>query len=110
MALHIYRVVVRGHFYDLDPDQRSALLAATEDHTIFKSAFTPDGTFTYEANLVAFNFRYECRIQDDQANGHDPEALAIDESLGRARDSLAGWGIEHRHLRATAADMASMWT
>ena len=57
MAVTVHRVVVRGHFADLTPDQRAALLAEVADHEIFKAAYTEWGTFSYEPNLVAFQFR-----------------------------------------------------
>lgn len=106
MTVHIYRVTVRGHFADLDDDQRAALLAEADEHTVFRSAFTKDGTFTYEPNLVAFNFRYEVRQPDDDG---DPRQLAEEHGLSRALASLSDWGLGHKHVRVTVADMAEMW-
>ena len=49
----IHRVVVRGHFDGLRPDQRARLLDEAPQHDLFRSAFTADGCFTYDERLVA---------------------------------------------------------
>lgn len=106
----IYRVVVRGQFADLDDDTRDRLLAEAPDHDIFRSAFTADGTFTYDTRLVAFNLRYETRVPDAAIeDGTDPQQAAIAQALERAATWLTSVGLGHKHLRATAADMAAMW-
>ena len=107
MSTHIFRVVVRGHFHDLSDDARALLLAELDDHDIFKASYTADGSFTYERNLVAFSFRYEVRERDEVTA--DAEAGAIELGLAKAAASLDAIGVEHRHLRATATNMASMW-
>ena len=107
MSTHIFRVVVRGHFHDLSDDARALLLAELDDHDIFKARYTAEGSLTYERNLVAFSFRYEARQRDDVAD--DAEARAIETALAKASASLDALGVEHRHLRATATNMASMW-
>jgi len=61
----VYRVVVRGQFSDLDDDLRARLLAEAADHDLFRSAFTAEGTFTYDERLIAFNLRYEIRVPED---------------------------------------------
>jgi hypothetical protein len=100
----IYRVVVRGHFADLDDPTRHALLADQDQHHIFKSAFTRDGTFTYDERLIAFNLRYEVR------NSADDPADAIErDAIDRASRWLDQQGYGHKHLRASAVDMATMW-
>ena len=108
MALRIFRVVVRGHFHDLDEEQRAVLVAEADNYEIFKSAYTADGTLTYEPNLVAFSFRYEMRSSDELAA--EAEDRVIDAALGKARASLDVMGVGYRHLRATATDMASVWS
>ena len=104
--LHVFRVTVRGQFHDLDdaPAVRQALVDTAADHDIFRSAFTADGTFTYEPALVAFNLRYEVRRRGDDAH-----QAALDEGIERAIAYLSGRNISHRHLRASATDMADMW-
>lgn len=105
MGTSIHRVVVRGHFADLTDEQRAALLAEVDDHEIFRAAYTEHGTFTYERPLVWFNLRYEVRLGDHDAPDADPAAIALD----RAREQLDRWGIGHKHLRATATDLATIW-
>jgi len=101
--VRVFRVVVRGHFDGLTEDQRRALLAESDDHDYLRSAFTADGTFTYDRRLVAFNLRYEVRVDEE---GDDPVAVGLD----HARSDLASWGLRAKHLRATAVDMADVWS
>lgn len=105
MGTRIHRVVVRGQFADLTAEQRAALLAEADDHSIFRSSFTEWGTFTYDERLVAFNFRYEVRTDDEDDDGPDP----VEVGLAKAQASLAEWGLASKHLRATAADLQEMW-
>jgi len=70
----IYRAVVRGHFSDIDETTRAALTAEADQHTYFDSAFTAEGTFTYEPQLVAFNLRYEMRFVPDDPSHPDDTA------------------------------------
>ena len=106
MGISVHRVVVRGQFADLTDDQRTALLAEVDDHDIFRSAFTEWGTFTYDERLINFNFRYEVRTDPEADDADDPAEVG----MARAQASLAEWGLGAKHLRATAADMAAMWT
>jgi hypothetical protein len=100
----IYRVVVRGQFANLDDSTREALLADQEEHDFLVSAFTSDGTFTYDERLVAFNLRYEVR------DGSDEPMTTIDQlAIDRASAWLDQQGYGHKRLRATVTDMASMW-
>ena len=108
MSLRIFRVVVRGHFHDLDEEQRALLVAEADNYEIFKSAYTADGTLTYEPNLVAFSFRYEVRDSEDSAA--DAEDRVIEAALAKARASLDVMGVGYRHLRGTATDMTSVWS
>lgn len=108
MAVSVHRVVVRGHFADLTPEQRTALLAEVADHEIFKAAYTEWGTFSYEPNLVAFQFRYEVRA--DLAGDDGPPTDAADVGMARATAQLAEWGIGAKHLRVSATDMSQVWS
>ncbi len=105
--MKIFRVVVRGHFHELTDAQRRELLAAADDHEIFKAQYTRNGSLTYEPNLVAFSFRYEVRVGDDDTE--DPEHWATETAMEKATASFAAMGLGFRHLRATATDMASVW-
>ena len=44
----MYRVTVRGRFAALDDTKRSFLKRTQPEHDLFKSAFTPEGTFTFD--------------------------------------------------------------
>ena len=105
MSLHIFRATVRGHFADLDDETRARLLAEVDDHSIFRSAYTAAGTFSYEPNLVAFNFRYEIR-----ARGDDPQVTAEASARHLAEGHLREAGIGHKHLRVNVVDMADIWS
>ena len=105
MSVTINRVVVRGHFHELTADQRAALLAEVDDHEVFKAAYTSSGTFTYERPLVWFQFRFEVRADPDDAEARHP----VEVGLAKAIAQLGEWGIGHKHLRATATDMSTMW-
>ncbi len=105
----IYRAVVRGHFSNLDDATRAALIEVADEHTYFDSAFTSDGTFTYDKQLVAFNLRYEMRfVPDDPSDtvtNSEVEAAAIE----RATAWLNAKSYGHRNLTVSVTDMASMW-
>lgn len=107
MALHIYRVVVRGRFDDLDEPARDRLRTAAPDHDIFRSAFTRDGTLTYDHFLYAFNTRFELRADGDPA---DNEAQVTAEALERTEALLAALGVRGRDHKVTLTDMASIWS
>lgn len=109
MSVQVHRVVVRGHFDGLTADQRAALAAEADEHSFHKVAYTDWGTFIYEPNLVAFNFRYEVRIDDDtRRDGPAPDPVDI--GLAKAQASLAEWGLGHKRLTATATDMSQVWS
>ncbi len=102
MSVRIFRVTVRGQFGELDEATRSRLIAEAPDHDfVTQAAFTRDGTFSYEPNLIAFSFRYEVRVDE----GGD----AVEPSIAAAAKYLHGHGIPSKHIRATATDMATMW-
>lgn len=105
MTLHIFRVTVRGQFDQLDPDVRAELLAEADQHDNLLAHFSPDGTFTYEPRLQAFSFRYEVR-----ARGDDAAEQAVATGLDQAAAYLDARGITAKRLRATATDMADLWT
>ena len=107
MATHIHRVIVRGFFDGLDDEQRARLLAEQPDHDILRSAFSREGSLTYEPNLSAFSFRYEVRTTDEDGDEHHASAIEI--GLAEAEAALAELGVGAKHLRATAADMADVW-
>jgi hypothetical protein len=103
---HIYRVIVRGFFGELDGPTRAGLLAEADEHEPLAAAFTTAGTLTYDRRLVAFSLRYEMRRADD---ADDPSAAVSAEALARATDELRRAGIPYTGLRVQAIDMADAW-
>ncbi len=102
MSVRIFRVTVRGQFDALDDATRAQLVAEAPDHDfVSQAAFTRDGTFSYEPNLVAFSFRYEVRVDED--------GDALEPAIAAAAKYLHDRGIPSKHIRATATDMATMW-
>jgi len=106
MALHLYRVVVRGVFDSLDDSDRNRLRDALDAHDIFDSAFTESGTLTYDHHLHAFNTRFALRAEGTQAdNLAEVEVVA----LTRTVELLQALDIAGRDLRVSITDMADMW-
>lgn len=106
---HIIRVVVRGEFADLGPEQRATLLAEADDHDIFRSAYTAAGTLTYEPSLHAFSYRYEVRVPTDDAGPDDAAEIASERAMDLAQRDLRSRGLSSKRLRAIPTDMADMW-
>jgi hypothetical protein len=111
MALHIYRVTVRGFFTELDPDVRARLLDEADEHDALRAAFTEDGTFTYGRALDAFSFRYQLRVRLDDEDDDRALADATAERAGldRATAALEAAGITAKRLRVSVTDMADVW-
>lgn len=103
-SLRIFRVTVRGRFADLSDHARVYITEHAAEHDIFVSAYTPEGTLTYDADTLFFNMRYELR-----GHGHDAEAEVSLEALSASEDFLRTMRFGHGDLRATAVDMSAMW-
>lgn len=103
--MSVYRVTVRGRFSDLDERQRARLTDALAEHDIFVSAYTPEGTFTYDHKLDFFNLRYEIRID----HGTSTTEIAAERGRSEAELFLRTLGYGHAALRVTVVDMATMW-
>jgi hypothetical protein len=101
---HIFRVTVRGRFSELSESQRNRLVEALDDHHITRSAYTGEGTFTYDANIYSFSLRYEIRTE-----GARPDVVASERGVNQAQDFLRTLGIGYSHLKVTTTDMQSMW-
>jgi hypothetical protein len=99
----VYRVTVRGRFQDLDASSRAYLARAQSEHDIFKSAYTPEGTFTYDARLLFFNLRYEVR----SADGADDAGTV---GLLEADTFLRTLGFGFTGLKVDVVDTSVMWT
>jgi hypothetical protein len=102
--LHIFRVTVRGRFSALSETRRASLVETLDDHHVTKSAFTAEGTFTYDSNIDSFSLRFEIRV-----DGDDPEDQAAERGRRQAETFLRTLGIGYQTLRVTTTDMQSMW-
>jgi hypothetical protein len=94
-------VTVRGRFAELTDEARRYLVRAQAEHDIFVSAFTPEGTFTYDERIMFFNLRYEVRCGSDG----DPSATALTE----ASTFLRTMGFGYSHLKATPFEVSAVW-
>jgi hypothetical protein len=106
MTLRIYRVVVRGRFEGLDDAQRRALRDAAPAHDIFESAFTPEGTLTYDHHLYAFNTRFDLRARGER---EEAEAEVRQVALERTEALLAELGVRGTVTKVVVSDMADIW-
>ena len=97
-----YRVTARSRFKDLSEQARSSLLKAQPDHDIFKSAFTAEGTFTYDEKVLFFNLRYEVRTSE----GSEAAGLIAQEE---AELFLKTLGYSSYPLKITVTDVSAMW-
>ena len=98
----VFRATVRGHFVDLSASARATLTREVAHHDIFVSAFTAEGTFTYDEKILFFNLRYEIR---NAAN----EVEAAERARSEAEMFLGTMGFGHSALKVTVADMSSIW-
>jgi hypothetical protein len=98
----VHRVTVRGRFHQLSDEARRRLVAAQPEHDVFVSAFTAEGTFTYDERIAFFNLRYEIRAAADDASA---AAAGLDE----ATRFLRTMGFGFQALRADAVDATAMW-
>lgn len=99
----VFRVTVRGRFADLTDRAQRYLVGCQADHDIFRSAYTPEGTFTFDERILFFNLRYELR-----ESGPDAAALAELEGLEEAARFLETMGFGYTGLRASVVDMSTM--
>ena len=100
----VFRVTVRGRFACLSDQAHRYLAAAQAEHDIFTSAYTPEGTFTYDAKLDFFNLRYEIRSAADQ-----PAADAAQRGMDEASLFLNTMKFGYRDLTVDVVDMTAMW-
>ena len=98
----IHRVTVRGRFRDLSDTARAYLQRAQPEHDIFRSAYTAEGTFTYDERILFFNLRYEVRASSADA---DPAAVALRE----AETFLRTMGFGHTALTTEVVDVSAIW-
>ena len=98
----VYRVTARGRFKDLNEQARSYLQNAQPDHDIFKSAFTVEGTFTYDEKVQFFNLRYEVRTPE----GSEAAGLIAQKE---AELFLKTLGYASHPLKVSVTDASAMW-
>ncbi len=103
-AARFFRVTVRGRFADLTDQARRYLVGAQAEHDIFESAYTPEGTFTYDSRIDFFNFRFEFRERGDQ-----PCEAAAERAIAETWAFLRTMGFGARDLKADVVDMSAMW-
>ena len=101
--MRVFRVTVRGQFADLTAQSQAFLVRSQADHEIFRSAYTPEGTFTYDAQIGFFNLRYELR-----ACGPDALELVALEAVDEGERFLCTLGIGWKNLRTNVVDMSAM--
>jgi hypothetical protein len=106
--VHLYRVTIRGQFDRLSEDQRRILADHAVRHGVTAAAFTPAGTFIYDEACRAFSFRYEIRVDEDDRMSAD--GLATARALELANTYLDEVELRHKHLRASAVNMADVWS
>jgi hypothetical protein len=98
----VFRVTVRGRFAGLSAQTRASLMREVEHHDIFKSAFTPEGTFTYDDKILFFNLRYEVRTAEGEHAAQETTRL-------EAERFLRTLGYGHSALKVTAANVSQIW-
>jgi hypothetical protein len=101
VSLRTYRVIVRGFFDGLDDGRRARLRAEAAAHDLFDSAFTEEGSLTYDEKLSAFSARVLVRVEP----GADEVAEAQTAAELKALEHLDALGVGHRQLRSTATCM-----
>lgn len=99
-----YRVTVRGRFHELSGDARAYLSKHRAEHDIFRSAFTPEGTLTFDDRLDFFNLRYEVRLSGDDAS----PARAVETAEAEAATFLRTLRLGYRNLHSDVMDLRAM--
>jgi hypothetical protein len=100
----VFRVTVRGRFRDLDDRARTYLVSAQPEHDVFVSAYTPEGTFTYDERIQFFSLRYEIRTSDADASAEAAVAGEVE-----AEAFLRTMGFGHGELKADVVDVSAIW-
>ncbi len=99
-----YRVTVRGRFHELDERARRWLRAHRTEHDIFVSAFTSEGTLTYDDRLDFFNLRYEVRL----TGGDATPQRAVETAEAEAGAFLGTLRLGYRDLHSDVMDLRAM--
>ena len=97
----VFRVTVRGQFTNLSDEARRYLVKAQAEHDLFVSAYTPEGTLSYDERILFFNLRYEVHAESEEK--------AMASSLLEAETFLQTMGFAHKQLKANAVDVSQIW-
>ena len=97
MSQRTYRVIVRGVFDGLDDGQRASLRDRLADHDLFSSAFTEQGSLTYDGSLSAFSHRVVVHVEAGPQEEDDAHAAGQLSAMER----LDADGLGYRRLRST---------
>jgi len=102
VSTRTFRIIVRGFFDGLTPEQRAELLADAAEHDVFHARFTREGTLTYDlAARSAFNFRFE-----DSGETEEDILAATERAEAAATAWLTERGYGFKNLRSTAEDLS----
>jgi hypothetical protein len=101
----IMRVTVRGRFGDLTPRASEYLGTHQREHDVSNSAYTPEGTLTYDDAVDYFSLRYEIRMA-----AVDPDGVAAASGVEEAEHFLRAMGFDHRALKVTVTEVAAAWS
>lgn len=99
----VFRITVRGRFRDLSAAARAALVRSQPEHDLFLSAFTEEGTFTYDERIQFFNLRYEVRAEGDDASGTAGLTAEVE-----AETFLRTLGYGHHALKVDVVDVSAI--
>jgi hypothetical protein len=97
----VFRVTFRGQFANLSDEARRYLVNAQAEHDLFVSAYTLEGTFSYDERILFFNMRYEVHA--------DSEEKAQASSFVEAESFLKTMGFTHKPLKVTVVDVSQIW-
>ena len=97
----VFRVTVRGQFANLSDEARRYLVKAQAEHDLFVSAYTPEGTLSYDERILFFNMRYEVHSETEE------DALTL--ALSEAEQFLNTMNFTHKPLKANAVDVSQTW-
>jgi Family of unknown function (DUF6204) len=100
----IFRVTVRGRFFDLSQASRAYLSDAQDQHDVSRAEFTREGTLTYDSRVDFFSFRYEVRTR-----GIGADEVAAQVALGEVEQFMKTMGFGYRGLKVTVSDMSMVW-
>ena len=97
----VFRVTVRGQFIDLSDEARKYLVKVEAEHDLFVSAYTPEGTLSYDERILFFNLRYEVHSETEED--------ALTQALSEAEQFLNTMNFTHKPLKANAVDVSQTW-